>query len=222
MPQCLAGRTRAKDGRSYLISLIDSNAVDRDEANRQRESMMTKAALTLKANPEAAFRELMTSQQERDKYNREARQQQKRDIIESNEGELFSFRCGMCGKHAFLSREIGVYRGSLYVVLDRDFSQQMRMKPHPKPKKLGQDSTIIGKIFCEKCEHDWGSLARVQSSYYPSIRIAQFSLVNVVSTEAHTYRKWKNAPFEVEKLDDLQPEYSVEVPIDLLKKLKKL
>ncbi|XP_071805132.1 antiviral innate immune response receptor RIG-I-like isoform X1 [Asterias amurensis] len=218
----IKGRTRAKDGRSYLISLIDSNAADRDGANRQREAMMTQAALNLKASSEVVFREQMESQQERDRINREVRQQQKRDIVESNAGERFSFCCGMCGKHAFFSDEIGVYRGSLYVVLDTQFPQQMRMKPHPKPKKLGQDSTIIGKIYCEKCEHDWGSLARVKTSYYPSIRIAQFSLVNVVTNEGHTYRKWKNAPFDAEKLENLPQATAVRVPSDLLKKLIKL
>ncbi|XP_033647323.1 uncharacterized protein LOC117306870 isoform X2 [Asterias rubens] len=164
----------------------------------------------LKASSDVAFREQMESQQERDRINREVRQQQKRDIVESNAGKRFSFRCGICLKHAFFSDEIGVYRGSLYVVLDTQFPPQMRMKPHPKPKKLGQDSTIIGKIYCEKCEHDWGSLTRVKTSYYPSIRIAQFSLVNVVTNEDGTYKRWKNSPFDAEKLEDLSQATAVQ------------
>ena len=182
---------------------------------------MTNAAMNLKSKPKEEFLLLMESKQCRDKHDRETKQQQKREIVQGNRGEVFNFCCGMCAKIAFQSSVVAVYRGSLFLVLDPRFTQQIRMKPHPKPKKLGQDTTIIAKMFCEKCEHDWGSLARVQNSYYPSIKIAQFSLVSArTGSKGRTYRKWKNAPFEVKNLPDLPPEAAVKVPTDLLKKLK--
>ncbi|XP_022103899.1 probable ATP-dependent RNA helicase DDX58 isoform X2 [Acanthaster planci] len=218
----IKGRTRAKDGRSYLITLVESKGVIRDSANRQREIMMKEAAQNLMAKTPGQFVCAMERQQDKDRLERQARQEQKRDIRQDNQGETFAFCCINCSMVAFHSYHVGIYVESQFLILDPDFAGRMEIKEHPKPKKVGKDVTVVGKMFCKRCGHDWGALTRIQDSYYPSVRICRFSLKNVSTGEPHTYKKWKEAPFEVEKVAKLPPEAKVKVPTSVLKKLRKL
>ncbi|XP_038060653.1 antiviral innate immune response receptor RIG-I-like [Patiria miniata] len=218
----IKGRTRKKGGRSYLITLIESKGAVRDAANRQREVMMMEAARNLKEKTPGQFVCAMERQQEDDRLERQARQKQKREIRRDNGGATFAFCCINCSMVAFQSHHVGIYVESQFLILDPDFGSRMEIREHPKPKKLGKDITVIGKMFCKICGHDWGALTRIQDSYYPSVRICRFSLKNLSTQEAHTYKKWKEAPFEVAKVTVLPLEAKVKVPINILKKLRKL
>ncbi|XP_022103927.1 probable ATP-dependent RNA helicase DDX58 isoform X2 [Acanthaster planci] len=216
----IKGRTRAKGGRSYLITLVDSNGAARDSANRQREIMMMEAAQHLKDMTQSSFKNHMESWQRSNRSERQIKEEKKRLALEANCDEVFVFCCSRCSKPAFLSRDVGRYKNCTYLVLDVDFSQHMEIRPHPKPKQLGANLTIIGKMFCKKCGHDWGSLTHIKQLYYPSAKISQFTLRSYNTGLAHTFKKWRDATFKVKDLVALPPDAAVEVAPDVLRKLE--
>jgi ERCC4-related helicase len=91
-----------------------------------------------------------------------------------------------------------------YVVPDPAFREKIIFKPHPKPRDLIVEPRVqkIKKLYCAECERDWGvgCIWPADGHTFPVIKCSAFTFQSENSTR--TFKKWKEAPFEIKQLSD--------------------
>ena len=113
--------------------------------------------------------------------------------------ETFELRCLKCDEFACLSSDVRIVQDSHRIVIDTTFKNRSTLRPHPKPVYRGADGEFAttGKLFCGKCDSEWGIQALYKSIPFPVLKLANFVVVNVRrQSERDTYKQWKDCPFQ--------------------------
>ena len=90
-----------------------------------------------------------------------------------------------------------------YVVPKPEFENRIKYKDHPRPLDLiAEKVQKTHKIYCAKCEHDWGvgCVWPSEGHKFPVIKCSAF--IFQIDNSVRTLKKWKDVPFEMHPLSD--------------------
>lgn len=77
----------------------------------------------------------------------------------------------------------------------------MDVREHPNPKKI-DDIEMNKKIFCKKCNEDWGVTALICNVEWMCIKINSFVLeFPDKDRPRRIFKKWKDLPFGIQEAD---------------------
>ncbi|XP_077978263.1 ATP-dependent RNA helicase DHX58-like [Glandiceps talaboti] len=192
------GRSRAKDGHTYLVTRSDTKVKRQEEINVFREHLMYEA-----------IREI--TKMSNDEFVAKVQHIQKNDIDRCASPAAFetkeiptipvTFRCGRCKKTACLSSDFRVLNNSHHIVVNERFcKEEITIKEERNKRKIDDLFFKEGRVRCIKCMYDWGSMARVpllKDGVFPILRVRSFEL-EIPGHGRKQYQKWREIPFGIE------------------------
>ena len=129
--------------------------------------------------------------------------------------------CKRCKVSACVGSDIYIISSTHRAVPDKQFQQKIIKRPHDKPRPLSQVEELYlaktHKIYCAKCDADWGVLAKWPSKGmdFPILKCKSFIFqVKRDNKPAVNVSQWSVAPFEspdfsswlkVHNLDEMIP-----------------
>ncbi|KAL3863071.1 hypothetical protein ACJMK2_004848 [Sinanodonta woodiana] len=189
------GRARSMYSRYYVVAQEGKGTAQKEEINMMREELMQKAVSELKTDIQQdpqGFTKILRQIQDQEKLDREAKQ--KGNILAEGEYDL---RCVTCDHFICKSYDIRQILNSHFVVIDPSFEQRIQIRRN----RGFEDSQIkfIGKIFCGKCDEDFGQFCIYRLQKLPVIKIDKFVVVGQGGTPKK-FKRWKQVPFKVPQL----------------------
>ena len=107
-------------------------------------------------------------------------------------------RCKTCKTMACGGSEIFLIAENHRTVPDEQFQNRFIKKPHPNPRPLehAEDYAKTHKIFCKKCDSDWGVSAiwPTEGQTFPILKCKSF--IFEVKGCPIAVKKWSTAPFD--------------------------
>ncbi|XP_041102623.1 antiviral innate immune response receptor RIG-I-like [Polyodon spathula] len=199
------GRGRAKDSHCILITSNRENA-EKEQINMLQEKVMYDAIQTVQNIEPGVFLAKVRNVQKRQKKQRDLERRMAPE--KKKEETLFLLQCAKCRQHACKSDEIRVIQNNHRVVISKAFRSLCNIQPHPKP----QVCDVLekkSKIFCGKCNRDWGILALCMGlDNLPVLKVSGFTFVNLRTGQRKPVVKWQDFPglikdfdFELDVLD---------------------
>ena len=124
--------------------------------------------------------------------------------IQSNERQL---RCKKCDRFVCLSLDIRRIKSSHHVNTDKDFYKyaDVRVDEYPSQDR-NADCSQAGTLLCKKCGEDWGNLAIHKGIPVPVIKIAYFKVVTMDARSTEVFNQWKDVPFTIEAITEMDLE----------------
>ncbi len=197
------GRGRAENS-TYI--LVTDREAGREMVNRIREEMMDETLRNIKDMSTKDFKKEIIDLQKKAKVGRDMARVEKRAVeklkkTHQQQGD-FVLRCYKCNQFACVSSDIRSIQGQHHVVIDEQFCNRVKFVSAVKPQSFGNDGKFEkhGKIYCNKCYHDWGVMAKFAGVPIEIIKIASFMLVDS-RDERRMCKKWKQCPFSVSALE---------------------
>ncbi|XP_077867713.1 antiviral innate immune response receptor RIG-I-like [Saccoglossus kowalevskii] len=195
------GRSRAKDGKTFLVAGDKTGIAAREQLNMIRENMMYRAISEVKQMPNSEFDNRIIANQKDDQTERRylaaAEASSKSKLERQTPENAIKFLCGRCMEFACLSSDFRQLKQNHHVVVDEKFKTRITIKPHAKPKQIDDLFLKDGKVYCKKCMHDWGIMAKIRFTHYPILKISSF-VMEMPSGGRKVRAKWKDAPFAIE------------------------
>ncbi len=122
----------------------------------------------------------------------------------SHKSEAVNLLCKKCKVFACCGSNIytiGDEPNFHYVVPDPDFKEKLVVRPHPNPRPLITNTVNkTHKIYCSKCDLDWGSqcIWPSEGHVFPIIKCGSF--IFEIEGEPRPVKKWSSAPFLIKPL----------------------
>jgi ATP-dependent RNA helicase DDX58 len=191
-----------------LVTTQDSKEADKERMNRLRERLMYRALNQIGGWKEAALVAAINRQQQEDKLERARKQEDEeqkrkhRRLLQTND-DIFTLRCFKCDSFCCFSNEV-LCRDTHYFVGSDSLRDRVDIHLHPKPQRIsGFDGELYKKMkmFCKKCNYEWGIVALFRDIKLPIIKIESFFIYNKDGVKSHV-KKWKNVPFVSRALTD--------------------
>ena len=89
----------------------------------------------------------------------------------SKNDDLYVIRCGKCGNLGAASNDVRVVEEAHHVVIDPEIKKRSVVKKHPRPKVIDHSYAKVGKLYCIKCNMDWGIMALYRNIQIPMIKV---------------------------------------------------
>ena len=202
------GRARAEQGQYVLLAERGRGAAKKDRFNKFQETLMEEAINVINNYSPRRIREEVRAIQKKTLIERQAARQASLINKSLKQGQLlqgdFTLRCEKCDNFCALSNSIRKVEDAHHVVLDKDFINQIDVRPYPTPKKFQTfEVKPTGKIFCKKCNSDWGIMALYKKVPFPVIKISSFIIIDERDKRMRC-KQWKMVPFQVMKIQDAE------------------
>ena len=191
------GRARAEDSQSFTIISSDSKKEYQEMMNEEKISLAEEA---MKHFPSGELlRRTITIKQEellRVAASSEMSIASHRDQYSPFEVDLLCKKCSsfICnGSHVKT-----LHSSSQYIVTDPDFKSRIDIKDHHNPTDVARGMSRTHKIYCSKCNQDFGVMGRWWKDHgiHPVIKCCNFLFK--INDQFLTYKKWSSVPFTVE------------------------
>ena len=125
----------------------------------------------------------------------------RRQISAQNSAGDFQMMCKTCKTPACAGSDVYLIdRTFHHVVPDERFKEKIKTKPHKTHRQLTEQMAQTHKIFCAKCDSEWGIMATwpAKGKEFPVLKCRQFIFKN--NGQPRLIRKWSDAPFELSNL----------------------
>jgi superfamily II DNA/RNA helicase len=125
----------------------------------------------------------------------------RRQISAQNSASDFQMMCKNCKAPACAGSDVYLIDGTFHhAVPDEDFKEKFITKPHKTRHQLAEQMAPTDKIYCAKCDSEWGIMATwpAKSKQFPVIKCKQFIFES--NGQLQSIRKWSNAPFQLSNL----------------------
>ena len=176
----------------------------KEECNAIRENMMQKAIKMINDLKSTDRQEKIRRYQVEARVERQMAKKGKEINKKLKKGRRSDERsyvvtCFKCSQFAAMSEDIRKIESSHHVVLDKTYKERIIIRPHPAPKHY-ENFELTGKIYCNKCNQDWGIQALYKKVPFPVMKITSFVFEDERTKMKTTYKRWKEVPFEVPTL----------------------
>jgi ATP-dependent RNA helicase DDX58 len=196
------GRARAENATYVLVAERGRGTIERDEANKLRERMMSRALNHIYSLPHDSVAKRINELQLNAKVEQEMAakgkilsETLKKARTTSGDHEL---RCLQCNAFGTWNTDLRTIAEVHHVTLDENYESRVILQPHPKPKKF-DNWEMRAKILCKNCRKDLGTKAIFNGVPYCVLKISSFIIIGPYG-ERHVCKKWKDVPFEVDEL----------------------
>ena len=109
--------------------------------------------------------------------------------------------CKNCKALACAASDVYIIDGTFHhTIPDESFKAKIKTKPHKIRHQLTEQMAPTDKIFCAKCDSEWGIMATwpAKSKQFPVLKCKQF--IFETNSKPRSIRKWSDAPFELSNL----------------------
>ena len=125
----------------------------------------------------------------------------RRQISSQNSATDFKMMCKNCKAPACAGSDVYLIDGTFHhAVPDDSFKGKIKTKPHKTPRQLTEQMAQTHKIFCARCDSEWGIMATwpAKGKQFPVLKCKQFIFES--NGQPQLIRKWSNAPFQLSNL----------------------
>lgn len=189
------GRGRAKGSKCYLLTSNDE-VIEKEDMNICKEKMMNEAILHLQKLDDAVFKETVYQIQVQEKSLRDNSEKPKPEPDKKNKKLL----CRKCKAFACCTADVRVVEQCHYTVIGNSFKECFARKSHSKPENCGSFEKKE-KIFCVKCNHDWGIHVKYKTFEIPFIKIQGFVVEDILTGIQTPYTRWRDFDFDKKTFD---------------------
>ncbi|XP_072175390.1 ATP-dependent RNA helicase DHX58-like [Diadema setosum] len=188
------GRSRAFNGKSYLVVNADLQLEYRELQNMMKDSVQNLAKMDRKALARRIQEEQREDQKERlmKKRSLEAKTARRVDMS-------IKFKCSKCLTVPCTSDDIRSFRNTHHVVCNDQFLQYIQRKDYEKVKVF-DEIEHRQEIFCRNCQKKWGTMVVYRGHELPLIAVKNFTLINQQGGKL-IFKKWKEVTFTIRELD---------------------
>ena len=197
------GRARADNSQGYTILSSDSRKKYQELKNKELVVLVDQIFENNWFPSGPHLRPQLAKIQEERLNQKKLKAAMKKNRMQSHKSEDVKLYCKQCKGFACCGSNIytiGVDPNFHYVVPDDDFKEKIRTRPHPKPRVITDMLEKTEKIFCAKCDLDWGSQCIWPSNghVFPIIKCSSF--IFELGGQPRPVKKWSYAPFEMKPL----------------------
>ena len=190
------GRARAQDSEVFTILSSDSKMNIKEIKNAERLALVDTVMENDWFPRGKILEEKLKERQSVILLNRKL----KRDLKQRRKTaspEHFKLKCRKCKEIACNGSDIFTAEGSTqYLVPREDFKERFVKKPHHKPGVISETISKTHKIYCKKCDSDWGILCvwPAEGFEFPVLKCMRF-LFEDGSGVSRAVGQWSKAPF---------------------------
>ena len=190
------GRARAEDSQSFTIISSDSKKEYQELMNEEKISLAEEAMKHLPSG-ELLRRTLI----ERQKEILQAAATGDRAVAAHKEQYSpfeVDLHCKKCRSFMCNGSQVKTLNSNLqYIVTDPDFRSRIKVLEHHNPTTIEKGMSRTHKIYCSKCDQDFGVMGRWWKDHgvHPVIKCCNFSFK--IGDEFRSYKKWSLVPFTV-------------------------
>ncbi|XP_038046269.1 antiviral innate immune response receptor RIG-I-like [Patiria miniata] len=196
------GRNRAKDGKFYLIVSEELKLHEKEFMNQIREKIMFEATQNLQKMREDDFLAQIAEIQKNNKLERKLKKFNSRLLKHNKKLMKVRLICRRCGAEACTVDDIKCIENAHHVVLNDTFEDRCRFIDLPS-KSVCADMELRKRIMCDnkekKCTQDWGHQMLYKGCVVNLISPKYF-VFKMEKGPNRIFKKWKDAPFKIEKL----------------------
>ena len=127
----------------------------------------------------------------------------RREKCAQNSASDFQMMCKNCKAPACGGSDVYLIDGTFHhAVPDEDFKKKFKTKPHKPRHQLAEQMAPTDKIYCAKCDSEWGIMATwpAKSQQFPVVKCKQFIFES--NGQPQWIRKWSNVPFQLSNLSE--------------------
>ena len=197
------GRARAEDSNCY--SIVSSHSSKKYQELRNEELLMQVEGIIKCGifSTSVQFKEELEEIQQ-DIVREVKRNEQIQKLKKSNPACSVELLCKKCKVFACKGSDIRTLNEdgpSHYLVPRPEFREKFRRKRHHKPDKLTETIFKTHKIYCVKCDYDWGvqAVSSLSDDHYPVIKCSSF--IFKIGDSSRPFKKWIDVPFQVKPLN---------------------
>jgi len=198
------GRARAEDSNCY--SIVSSQSSKKYQEFRNEE-LLVQVGIIIKSD---FFSSVFRLKDELEKIQKNIVDEMKRNeaiqkLRKSNPASSVDLLCKKCKVFVCKGSDVRTLNEegpSHYLVPRPDFREKFQIKRHHKPDKLTETIFKTHKIYCVKCDSDWGvqAVSSLSDDHYPVIKCGSFNFK--IGDFVRTIKKWIDVPFEVKPLNN--------------------
>ncbi|XP_052773643.1 ATP-dependent RNA helicase DHX58-like isoform X1 [Mya arenaria] len=198
------GRGRAADSKYVLIAEESTGMAEKEELNMIREVMMRKAIISLQDYiqrfPERFHSELKRFQEEANLDRKLKTLGTRRKLGMSGIGQ-FELKCLRCDSFICMSDNVKKVKEAHHVVVDETLPDRVDFVKGGATRFADDSIQFSGKVICKSCGGNLGVICIYRNLEFPVPKIENFLVVDRNGRQ-NTCKKWKGAPFVVEKLSN--------------------
>ena len=127
----------------------------------------------------------------------------RKQLVSKHNPNDFQLRCKNCKILACSGSDVYLIDGTFHhAVPDEEFKKKIVKRPHHKPRQLTEHMAQTHKIFCGKCDSEWGIMATwpVKGQEFPVLKCKRF--IFETNGQPKSVSKWSDAPFELSDLSE--------------------
>ena len=176
--------------------LGEQEIVRREKINAYKANMMYRAMKLVKLLSQRDFvRKVLRMQKE--EVERAKFQKGMEELAQSRRTDdtVYALKCARCNTFACYSTDIKALKKSNHIVVDTDFRDRIKTKPHRSPKTY-DGMTKTHKMYCKNCPLDWGIVMDYHKLPCWTLKLACFKFVNTATKRVTEYKKWIEVPFK--------------------------
>ncbi|XP_071792995.1 ATP-dependent RNA helicase DHX58-like isoform X2 [Asterias amurensis] len=191
------GRSRARDGKFYLIVSEELGLADRETRNRIRETMMYKATEGIKNMGHQDFVTQIANFQKVSRQLRLHKQRVKNMMTQNKQLVSVQLVCRKCKKEVCTLDDIRCIENAHHIVLSTSFPERCRLIDHPKPVKK-VDFEKLKKVMCgdAKCPQEWGIQMKYKGCKAFALTPVNF-IFRASDGRQRVFSKWREMPYKV-------------------------
>lgn len=211
-----AGRGRAEDSRSLLITPIDSAHIEREKMNAVCAAATEFAIYDLNELPQQVLIERIRGIQR--SQMRERRRAEGEILVKIEEASKWKILCGDCRSFLTTADNLRQIRNQHKFVVDEEYLGRVKKTTIRKgeQRELAPGVTGVGIFYCKQpeCRKYLGMEMQYKTKLYPTLTVKSLVFQNIESDIRQTASQWNKCPFAVERgMFDSDEEEEVEEPV---------
>ncbi|XP_071491813.1 ATP-dependent RNA helicase DHX58-like [Diadema antillarum] len=194
------GRSRAFNGKSYLVVNAELQLEYRELRNIMRVEMMKDSVQNLAKMDRKLLARRIREEQRKDQKERSVKKKSLEEKTARRVEMSVMFHCESCLTLACTSDDIRTFRNTHHVVFNNRFLQYIQRKDCEKVK-IFDEMEHRQKIFCGKCQKKLGTVVVYRGHELPLIAVENFTLKDQQGRQLPHITQWSKVPFMIRELD---------------------
>ena len=198
------GRARADDSEGFTILSCDSKKQFQEMKNEMRLRLMEQCMQWFPTREHLICK--IKEQQDEIVRRHKLKVALRKRMISKQDRNDFQLKCKKCKALACSGSDIFLIEDSNHHMVPREEFRTRKIvkRPHDQPRPITAEIAKTHKIFCAKCDADWGIMATwpTKGHQFPVLKCKSF--IFEAKGVPQPVSKWSEAPFEVAVWMDLQ------------------
>ena len=198
------GRARADESEGFTILSSDTRKKFQEMKNEIRLQLMEKCMVWFPTGEHLAR---MIKERQNEIVGRHKRKiALHKQLISKQNRNDFQLKCKKCKALACSGSDVFLIEYSNHHMVPKEEFRTKKIvkRPHEQPRPISAEIAKTHKIFCAKCDADWGIMATwpTKGHQFPVLKCKSF--IFEAKGVPQPVSKWSDAPFEVSVWMDLQ------------------